>query len=140
MPTEFASSELQQALSEIPWGYRSYTLLPDAPANPGDARVEIRLLDGDQDMVTATCGDRGWTLVHWSTGKALVRYPSRPPLPRADDRVRALQPEHPFDTLDDLMLAVSPAFEKLRIEKLLECLADAADTSSPPKPRWAFED
>ncbi|GAA5972571.1 hypothetical protein JCM8115_000270 [Rhodotorula mucilaginosa] len=120
MPTEFASSELQQALSEIPWGYRSYTLLPDAPTNPGDARVEIRLLDGDCDMVTATCGDRGWTLVHWSTGATL--------------------PEHPFDTLDDLMLAVSPAFERLRIEKLLESLANAADTSSPPKPKWAFED
>jgi hypothetical protein len=51
-----------------------------------------------------------------------------------------LQPEHPFDTLDDLMLTVSPAFERLRIEKLLESLANAADTSSPPKPRWAFED
>lgn len=89
MPTEFASSELQRSLSEIPWGYRSYTLLPDAPANPGDARVEIRLLDGDHELVTASCGDRGWTLVHWSTGNALVRPPCRPAFPCYRERERA---------------------------------------------------
>ncbi|GAA5886146.1 hypothetical protein JCM3774_002996 [Rhodotorula dairenensis] len=119
MPTEFASSELQQALAEIPWGYRGYTLLPDPPAAAA-AAAEIRLLDPGDHTATASCTTRGWTLLHCTRD--------------------IQQPDQPFDTLDDLMLAVSPAFEKLRIEKLLERLADVANAAAPPattEPRWA---
>lgn len=69
MPTQFAQSELAQALSEIPWGYHGYTFLPDDPQRRGEARVEIRLLE-IPDTVIASCSDHGWTLLD-SQGRAL---------------------------------------------------------------------
>ncbi|BGP05861.1 26S proteasome regulatory subunit 7 [Rhodotorula toruloides] len=106
MPSAFAASELKQALSEIPWGMRTYRLLPDDPAEPDAARAEVDLLEEGQS-VTVSCSDGGWRIVG-SKGRC-----------RKNNAV--------FDTLDDLMLAVSPAFEAKRMEKLMEKLAEVAD-------------
>ncbi|BGP60071.1 26S proteasome regulatory subunit 7 [Rhodotorula toruloides] len=118
MPSAFAASELKQALSEIPWGMRTYRLLPDDPAEPDAARAEVDLLEEGQS-VTVSCSDGGWRIVG-SKGRC-----------RKNNAV--------FDTLDDLMLAVSPAFEAKRMEKLMEKLAEVADGRQ--KSRWAdFDD
>ncbi|BGP53836.1 hypothetical protein JCM8202_005611 [Rhodotorula sphaerocarpa] len=120
MATSFAASELRQALSEIPWGYRSHALLPADRARPGEALVEIRLLE-DGELVVAGCSDKGWTLIQHTTAHT------------------QRHPDQPFDTLDDLMLVVSPRFEQVRMEKLLEKLASVQDQDEPHKPRWAFD-
>ncbi|EGU12492.1 hypothetical protein RTG_01528 [Rhodotorula toruloides ATCC 204091] len=114
MPSAFAASELKQALSEIPWGMRAHRLLPDDPAVPDAARAEVDLLEEGQS-VTVSCSDGGWRIVG-SKGRC-----------RKNNAV--------FDTLDDLMLAVSPAFKGKRMEKLMEKLAEVADDRQ--KSRWA---
>ncbi|GJN88686.1 hypothetical protein Rhopal_001652-T1 [Rhodotorula paludigena] len=105
MPSAFAASELQQALSEVPWGMQSYRTLPDDPAAPGQARAEIDLLEDGQG-VTVACSEAGWDIV--------------------GSKGRCRKPGRSYDTLDDLLLAVSPAFEAMRMQKLMERLAGVA--------------
>ncbi|GAA5922591.1 hypothetical protein JCM3775_005784 [Rhodotorula graminis] len=106
MPSTFAAGELEQALSEIPWGIRTHQLLPDDPSTPSAARAEIALLDDDESAVSVACAESGWAIV--------------------GSRGRCMKPGRSFDTLDDLLLAISPAFETARINKLMEKLAGVA--------------
>lgn len=147
MPSAFAASELKQALSEIPWGMRAHRLLPDDPAVPDAARAEVDLLEEGQS-VTVSCSDGGWRIVG-SKGRCrkvrlgptdakaamltilLLDLPHLPVLNFA----HLAQNNAVFDTLDDLMLAVSPAFKGKRMEKLMEKLAEVADDRQ--KSRWA---
>ncbi|BGP13701.1 hypothetical protein JCM10213_007088 [Rhodosporidiobolus nylandii] len=104
MYSSFAAQELSLALAEIPWGMRASRLLPATPAN--EARAEVELLEEGQLAVVA-CTGKGWIV--------------------ADTDGGCLKPSTVFDTLDDLMLAVSPAFEAKRMEKLFEKLAAVAE-------------
>jgi len=70
MPSAFAAAELEQALSEIPWGKRTHHLLPDDPSTPGAARAEVGLLDDDHAAVTVACSESGWAIVG-STGRCI---------------------------------------------------------------------
>ncbi|GAA5891060.1 hypothetical protein JCM8208_003150 [Rhodotorula glutinis] len=110
MPSPFAAAELEQALSEISWGIRTHQLLPDEPATPGAALAEIGLLDGDESAVTVACSKSGWRIMA--------------------SRGRCIKPGRSFDTLDDLLLAISPAFEAARMNKLMEKLAGVAQERS----------
>ena len=70
MSSAFAAAELEQALSEIPWGKRTHHLLPDDPSTPGAARAEVGLLDDDHAAVTVACSESGWAIVG-STGRCI---------------------------------------------------------------------
>lgn len=147
MPSAFAAAELRQALSEIPWGMRTHRSLPDDPAAPDAARAEVDLLE-EGERVTVSCSDGGWRIVGSEGRCSKVRSGSHvhrsqlsdgssprspPPVP---PRLRSThQTNTVFDTLDDLMLAVSPAFEAKRMERLMERLAEVA--SDRQKSRWA---
>ncbi|GAA5874212.1 hypothetical protein JCM8547_007792 [Rhodosporidiobolus lusitaniae] len=104
MSNSFAASELKLALSEIPWGIRAYRLVP--PASTSEARAEVELLEEGQACVVA-CQGAGWVVVEAQGGCA--------------------KPSSVFDTLDDLLLAVSPLFEAKRMEKLFEKLTAVAE-------------
>ncbi|GAA6047656.1 hypothetical protein JCM3770_001611 [Rhodotorula araucariae] len=106
MPSAFAAAELEQALSEVPWGIRTHRILQDHAAPPNEARAEVDLLEEGR-TVTVACSEGGWTIVA-STG-------------------RCCKPGRAYDTLDDILLAVSPAFEAMRMSKLMEKLAGVAE-------------
>ncbi|BGP45867.1 26S proteasome regulatory subunit 7 [Rhodotorula kratochvilovae] len=106
MPSAFAAAELKQALSEVPWGIRSHRTLPDDAAAPDEARAEVDLLE-EGNAVTVACSGGGWTIL--------------------SSRGRCCKPGRAFDTLDDILLAVSPAFEAMRMHKLMEKLAGVAE-------------
>ncbi|GAA5822674.1 hypothetical protein JCM11251_004337 [Rhodosporidiobolus azoricus] len=100
----FAASELQQALSEVPWGLRSHRILHSDAA--GEARAEVDLLETGQTAVVL-CREGGWSVVEAKGG--------------------CPNPDTVFETLDDLLLAVSPTFEAKRMEKLFEKLNAVAE-------------
>ncbi|GAA5916828.1 hypothetical protein JCM6882_006365 [Rhodosporidiobolus microsporus] len=102
MPS-FAASELTQALSEVPWGIRTHRMLPSDTAE--EARAEVDLLEGYTAVVS--CREGGWSVV--------------------DAEGDCPKPRSVFETLDDLLLAISPAFDAKRIEKLFEKLNAVAE-------------
>ncbi|GAA6029399.1 hypothetical protein JCM8097_003659 [Rhodosporidiobolus ruineniae] len=101
--SSFVESELTQALSEVPWGLRSSRLLPSTSSD--EARAEVDLLEEGQSAVVS-CRTGGWTVAAASGG--------------------CPKPSTVFDTLDDLLLAISPLFEEQRMHKLFEKLARVA--------------
>ncbi|GAA6061845.1 hypothetical protein JCM10212_000762 [Sporobolomyces blumeae] len=109
MSNSFAESELRTALAEVPWGVSSAEIRPPLP--DGTATALVELLEGNKVLVG--CSERGW---------CLLPGPGVRPSDAALDR-------RPFETLDDLLVAVSPAFESNRIQRLLSKLDDVAAES-----------
>ncbi|GAA5910167.1 uncharacterized protein JCM6883_001099 [Sporobolomyces salmoneus] len=108
--TSFAQAELRQALSEVEtWGIKSARIVDEGTSEKASAKLVLR--EGDE--VVVECSESGWVIVR--SPVAEVRYSE------ADLICR------PFDTLDDLLLAVSPEFEQKRMEKLFERLSKVAE-------------
>ncbi|GAA5830261.1 hypothetical protein JCM3766R1_002845 [Sporobolomyces carnicolor] len=117
----FAQSEVRQALSEIDtWGFESAQTLETSTAEGDDgAKARLVLLEGN--TVDVRCSEAGWTLS------------------QSESLTCSLEPElydRKFDTLDDLLLAVSPRFEEKRMEKLFEKLSQLAEA----RPRFGDDD
>ncbi|GAA5991808.1 hypothetical protein JCM5350_003203 [Sporobolomyces pararoseus] len=109
--SSFSHSELRQALSEIgSWGIESARILDQHSAEGDKATAQLTLLEGLE--VTVECSESGWRLN------------------KSEPLVKSLEADlfdRNFDTLDDLLLAVSPRFEQKRMEKLFEKLSDVAN-------------
>ncbi|CEQ39870.1 SPOSA6832_01439 [Sporobolomyces salmonicolor] len=114
MSTAFAQAELSQALSEIPWGVRAARIRPAESCPPGEARAEVDLLEGATTLVV--CSEQHWRV--------------------AEERgMQSFSPDvlsRAFDTLDDILLAISPLFEQKRMEMLMSKLGALADRLSDP--------
>jgi hypothetical protein len=59
MTDSFSSSELNLALAEVPWGFRSSTLLP--VESNSEAKAEVELLEEGQTAIIC-CRGSGWTV------------------------------------------------------------------------------
>ncbi|KAK4058645.1 26S proteasome regulatory subunit 7 [Microbotryomycetes sp. JL221] len=110
----FSKDELEQALSEVgPWGLSSYRILPKHMcASDSEARAQLELLDGQRegfepDKAVISVSERGWQVCLRS------HLPTEP-----DDK-----DDTTFETLDDLLLFLSPAFRNKRDTMLFDKLA-----------------
>lgn len=70
MTDSFSASELKLALSEIPWGLRSSTLLPVESSS--EAKAQVELLEEGQFAVLC-CRGNGWTVAGAQGGCMKVR-------------------------------------------------------------------
>ncbi|GAA5951816.1 hypothetical protein JCM3765_003125 [Sporobolomyces pararoseus] len=105
--SSFAQSELRQALSEIDsWGIKSVQILDQHYI----ATAQLILLEGTEVIVE--CSESGWRFNNSQTSV---------------QSIEADLLERKYDTLDDLLLAVSPQFEQKRMEKLFEKLSKVAN-------------
>lgn len=94
MPSAFAAAELKQALSEVPWGMRSYQLLPDDSSTPGAARADIDLLEEGRG-VTVACTEGGWAITG-SRGRCCKVSSLHPPPRQAPVPLNPLLFPHPL--------------------------------------------
>ncbi|GAA5887788.1 hypothetical protein JCM16303_002331 [Sporobolomyces ruberrimus] len=100
----FSQSELDQALSEVdPWGFTSSRIVQ----HPTKAIVDLVLLERNQ--VRIECTESGWRLLTCPEYEQSL--------------IDSTTYDRSFETLDDLLLVVSPEFEKKRMEKLFEKLS-----------------
>jgi hypothetical protein len=122
MVESFAESELGRALSEISsWGLESFRIL-DQTSPP---TADLNLLEGRQ--ITVSCSEAGWKVLDQVGCTSLPLSLSRVDPQRITDSTQANSIEEPrepksFPTLDDLLLSVSPDFERKRMERLFERL------------------
>ncbi|GAA5881141.1 hypothetical protein JCM1840_001619 [Sporobolomyces johnsonii] len=115
MTASFAQSELSQALSEIPWGIRAARLRSAQFCPPGEAQAEVDLLEGGTTLVA--CSQQHWRVVE-------------------EQGMQSFSPDvlsRSFDTLDDILLAISPLFEQKRMEVLMSKLGALVERQSDPK-------
>ncbi|KAM0792459.1 hypothetical protein ACM66B_005134 [Microbotryomycetes sp. NB124-2] len=130
----FSSDELERALSEVSsWGLSSYSILPRTMcASDSEARAQIELLDGvdssasatatasqcslERDKAVISVSEQGWQVCLRSVSNV-----SNLPPDSAD------KDNQTFQTLDDLLMYLSPAFKRNRDELLMSKLAGLAE-------------
>ncbi|GAA5831639.1 hypothetical protein JCM5353_000988 [Sporobolomyces roseus] len=110
--SSFAHTELEQALSEIPWGYKQSSIHPPSKSkhNNRNAIVDLQLLC--DRTVEIECSEAGWKVLRDPQGQ----------IPSESAAYEAW-----WDTLDNLLIQISPEFERKRMEKLLEKLNQHAE-------------
>jgi hypothetical protein len=132
----FALSELRQSLSEIDsWGIESFQILDSdqrQQLSSDKATAGIVLLEGSK--VSIECSESGWKVLKSNQVSNLsfawIRTPSINPFLLSLQAFDSGLLESNHDTLDDLLLAVSPKFEQKRMEKLFEKLSEVANERS----------
>ena len=72
MDSSFARSELEQALAEIPWGYKQSSILPPSKYKSNrSATAELELLCGR--TVEIQCSQDGWKMLQDPQGQIPVQ-------------------------------------------------------------------
>ncbi|SCZ97659.1 BZ3500_MvSof-1268-A1-R1_Chr4-3g07344 [Microbotryum saponariae] len=112
--SSFSSTELLSSLSEIQSysGIQSYTVLPaHFCSSANESRAEIKLLEkGDTALIV--CSDKGWGIAL----RSVVDWKRLPPDSAAKDT-------ETFETLENLLAYLSPAFEARRMQVLSDKLS-----------------
>ncbi|KAK4053068.1 hypothetical protein OIV83_001803 [Microbotryomycetes sp. JL201] len=147
MPT-FSSDELERALKEVAsWGLSSYTILPRSMcATDAEARAQVELLDGanaihgnnarQADSAVISVSDQGWKVCLRSISNVeSSRLWEATPLILCSDMYSedinlpphsADKDNQTFETLDDLLAYLSPAFQRKRDAQLMSRLSELA--------------
>ncbi|SCV69122.1 BQ2448_2142 [Microbotryum intermedium] len=110
----FSTTELPQSLDEIQAysGIQAYTILPPHfCSSPTESRAEIKLLEKG-DTAVVSCSEKGWAIAL----RSVVDWKRLPPDSAAKDN-------ETFETLENLLAYLSPAFEAKRMQVLADKLS-----------------